>query len=105
MTRRHLPNRRSADLVSFNHEGRRWSAAFGYFDDGRLAEIFLDAAKESPLAEAARESVLLVSLALQHNCPVQTIRHALSERDISPIGAALALADSAAPGSVVASQA
>src|ERR1700689_1641417 len=93
MTREALPARRAADVVSFIHEERRWTASFGSFDDGRLAEIFLDAPKESPLADAARESAILASLALQHGCEVETIKHALAARDAGPIGAALALID------------
>jgi hypothetical protein len=70
MTRHRLANRREADVFPFEHDGRKWTASFGRFDDGRLAEVFLDAAKESPLAEAARESALLASLALQHGRPL-----------------------------------
>ena len=44
-------------------------ASFARFSDGRLGEVFLDAECESPIAEAARESALLASLALQHGCP------------------------------------
>ena len=87
-----LPNRRRAALVTFAHGGRKWTASFGHFDDGRLAEVFLDPPKESPLADAMRETAILASLALQHGCAVETIRHALDGRAVSPIGAALALA-------------
>lgn len=90
MTREALPPRRAADVLSFVHGGRAWTATAGRFEDGRLAELFLDAAKASPLADAARESAILVSLALQHGCSVETIIHALDGRDVSPIGAALA---------------
>ena len=91
MSRDRLPTRRGADVVTFEHEGRRWTATAGRFDDGRIAELFLDTDKESAVADAARESAILASLALQHGCDVETIRHALDGRDVSPIGAALAL--------------
>jgi hypothetical protein len=78
-------------VITFEHKGRRWTATAGRFVDGRVAELFLDAPKESPLADAAREAAILVSLALQHGCSVDTIRHALDGRDVSPIGAALAV--------------
>lgn len=48
----------------------------------------LDAERESPIAEAARESALLASLALQHGCPLETLLHALDGRDIGPLAAA-----------------
>jgi ribonucleoside-diphosphate reductase alpha chain len=89
--RQRLPHRRAADVVIFAHEGRRWTATFGRFPDGKLAEVFLDARKESPLAEVARESALLASLGLQHGCHVETIRHALDGRDAGPLAAALSL--------------
>lgn len=93
MTRAQLPNRRAADKVTFTHDKRRWTATFGRFADGKLAEIFLDTEKESAVADAARESAILTSLALQHGCDIETIRHALDGRDVGPIGAALALVD------------
>lgn len=95
MTRERLPNRRTADVVSFMHEGRRWTATFGRFPDGRLAEVFLDAPKISAVADAARESALLASLALQHGAPQETIRHALDARDAGPLAAALGIASEA----------
>ncbi len=92
MTQRYrMPNRRPAEVVTFDHNRRRWTATASRFSDGRLAEIFLDLPKESPLADAARESAILASLALQHGCSVETILHALDGRDASPISAALAL--------------
>ena len=60
--RQRLPDRRAADAFDFVHEQRKWTATVGRFDDGRIAELFLDATKQSPLADAARESALLASL-------------------------------------------
>jgi|SRR5580658_3245546 hypothetical protein len=89
MTRERLPNRREAETIAFDHGGWRWRACFSRFSDGRLGEVFLDAERESPIAEAARESALLASIALQHGCPLETLRHALDGRDIGPLAAAL----------------
>jgi len=89
--RAQLPARRAAEVATFAHEGRRWTATASRFADGRLAELFIDAPKESPLADAAREAAILASIALQHGAPLDVIRHALDGRDVSPIGAALAL--------------
>ena len=88
--RERLPYRRGAEAIVFEHGGRRWRACFGLFGDGRLAELFLDAGRESPIAEAARESALLASLALQHGSPEDTLRHALDGRDAGPLATALA---------------
>lgn len=97
MTRVHLSKRRLADVIAFQHQGRRWTASFGCFPDGRLAEVFLDTEKESAIADAAREVAILASLALQFGCPAETIRHALDGRDAGPIGVALALVAEAGP--------
>jgi hypothetical protein len=85
MMRERLPDRRDAETVAFIHNNRRWRACFSRFSDGRLGEVFLDAERESPIAEAARESALLASLALQHGCPIETLHHALDGRDIGPL--------------------
>jgi ribonucleoside-diphosphate reductase alpha chain len=89
--RERLPNRRAAELVDFEHAGRRWTATIGRFADGRIAEMFLDAGKESPLLDLAQESAIVASLALLCGCPLETLRHALSGRSAGPLGAALGL--------------
>jgi hypothetical protein len=89
--RERLPNHRAAELVDFEHAGRRWTATIGRFADGRIAEMFLDAGKESPLLDLAQESAIVASLALQSGCPLETLRHALSGRSAGPLGAALGL--------------
>ena len=89
--RERLPNRRAADLVNFEHDRGRWTVTIGRYPDGRIAEIFLDAAKESPLVELAQESAIIASLALQSGCPLNTLRHAVSGRSAGPLGAALGL--------------
>jgi hypothetical protein len=91
--RERLPDRREAELVDFEHAGRRSTATVGRFADGRIAELFLDAAKESPLVELAQESAIVASLALQSGCALQTLRHALAGRSAGPLGAALTLVD------------
>jgi ribonucleoside-diphosphate reductase alpha chain len=91
MPREELPSRRAADVVSFEYEGRTWSATFGWFADGRLGEVFLSAWKDSHLAAMAQEAAILASLALQFGCPLATLKHALAGRDAGPIASALAL--------------
>ena len=74
--RKHLPNRREHVLVNFTTaDGFRYTAGLGYFADGRLAEIFLNAAKSGTAVETtARDSAVVASLALQHGVPTETIR-------------------------------
>jgi len=94
--RERLPDRRRAELVDFEHAGRRWTLTVGRFADGRVAEVFLDAAKESPLVELAQDCALAVSLALQHGAPFETLRHALSGREAGPLAGALSLIEAEA---------
>jgi hypothetical protein len=65
MTRERLPSRRSAELVDFDHAGRRWTATVGRFPDGRVAEIFLDTPKASALGEIAADAAIVASTALR----------------------------------------
>jgi hypothetical protein len=94
--RERLPDRREAELIDFDRAGRRWTVTVGRFADGRIAELFLDAAKESPLVELAQESAIVASLALQSGCALETLRHALAGRGVGPLGAALALIEGTA---------
>jgi hypothetical protein len=79
-TRERLPHRREHTVINFTTaDGFRYIAGIGYFDDGRLAEIFLNAEKVGTAIEtAARDSAVVASLALQHGVPADTIRHALT---------------------------
>jgi hypothetical protein len=77
--RRRLPNRREHELVDFEHGGIRYTAGIGRFDDGTLAEVFLNAwGKAGSMVDVlARDTAVLASLALQCGASVDTIRHAL----------------------------
>jgi hypothetical protein len=78
-SRNRLPNRRGHMLLDFESGGLRYTAGLGFFEDGRLAEIFLNAEKIGTAIEtAARDSAVVASLALQHGVPPDTIRHALT---------------------------
>jgi hypothetical protein len=83
--RERLPDRRGAELVDFEHEGRRWTATFGRFANGRIAELFIDGSKEAPIVELAQESAIVASLALQGGCALETLRHALAGRGVGPL--------------------
>jgi len=77
--RQRLPNRRGHELVDFEHGGIRYTAGIGRFEDGRLAEIFLNTAKHGTAVDTnARDAAVAVSLLLQHGCPIETLRRALT---------------------------
>jgi hypothetical protein len=46
------------EVLEFVHDGHRYTASSGRFEDGRVAEIFLDAGKAGTRVEAvARDAV------------------------------------------------
>ena len=92
--RMRLPHRRGAVAVSFTHRDQRFRAHVGYFADGRIAEIFLDATRpDSALDAFAADAAILISLLLQRGSSPAEIGHALRRApDGSPaslIGAAI----------------
>ena len=84
--RQPLPNRRRHEVIQFEHGGFTYIAGIGRFDDGRLAEVFLTAAKTGTAVEAAaRDAAIVASLALQNGVPAATLQHALTRNgDGSP---------------------
>jgi ribonucleoside-diphosphate reductase alpha chain len=76
--RERLPNRRAHTLLTIEAGGFRYVAGVGFYDNGRLAEIFLNAEKGgTAIDDAARDSAVVASIALQHGVNIETIRHAL----------------------------
>jgi hypothetical protein len=78
-TRRRLPNRRGHELLSFEHGGIHYIAGVGRFENGKLAEIFLNAHKHGTAVDvSARDAAIAASLLLQHGCHLDTLRKALT---------------------------
>lgn len=88
MTRQTLRNRRLHELLDFEHAGIFYTAGIGHFDDGRVAEIFIDCTKHTSTAAAlARDTAVILSLALQHGVPIETMRAAVTRlQDGAPAG-------------------
>jgi hypothetical protein len=79
LARERLPNRRGHELLEFEHAGIRYTAGVGRFEDGRLAEIFLNTGKLGTAIDTfARDAAVAASLLFQYGCPVKTLRHALT---------------------------
>jgi len=86
--RRRLPNRRGHELFNFEHGGIRYTVGAGRYEDGGLAEIFLNTCKHGTAVDVnARDAAVAASLLLQHGCSVDTLRKALTRNsDGSPSG-------------------
>jgi hypothetical protein len=79
VTRQRLPDRREHELLSFEHDGIKYTVGIGRFVDGSLAEIFLTTAKQGTAIDVnARDAAVAASLLLQHGCPMDTLRQALT---------------------------
>ena len=95
--RRRLSFRRAHELLDFEHGGHRYTAGLGFFEDGRLAEIFLNVPGRvgSGIEVMARDAATVASIALQYGTPPETIRRALTRNTdgsaSGPLGAVLDL--------------
>jgi len=96
LSRTTLPNRRTHETIQFEFWGQRYVVGFGRArPSGPIAEIFLNCSKSGTQAETlARDSAVLLSLALQHGVTLEEIGHALTRNaDGSPGGPVGALID------------
>src|SRR5947209_16219331 len=93
-SRNRLPNRRHAENFEFELEGLHYTATVGRFPDGTIGELFLNNHKSNSSADtAARDSAIVLSIALQHGADLGTIQRALCRdshgQASGPLGAAL----------------
>lgn len=98
--RKRLPLRHHAERLSYTvrregAEPSRFEAGIGFYDDGMMGEAFLDSGKAgTEVAIIADEAAILLSLALQHGCPLETIRRAMPRTNAGePEGAVGTLLD------------
>jgi hypothetical protein len=91
--RNRLPNRRPAESFEIEVEGLRYTATVGRFPDGTIGELFLNQRSNSSADVTARDSAIVLSIALQHGADLETIRQALCRdsqgRASGPLGVAL----------------
>jgi len=94
MTREPLPERRRCENFDFVIGNVHYTAGLGFYDDGRLGEIFLTGPKAGTDVEIiAKDAAVMASIALQHGASADVLRHGL-QRDakgasLSPIGTVL----------------
>jgi hypothetical protein len=85
-----LPNRRQTQTFKFEFAGIKHHCSVSHYADGRPAEIFIDAGKvNTGVQNIMRDGAILISLALQHGCPVETLRHAMTRTDTEDPASAL----------------
>ena len=79
MNRQILPQRRRAETFTVIHWNQPFTVTAGFFDDGTIGEVFVNVRKTGGDVEAiARDAAVVISLALQHGTPIETIRRAVT---------------------------
>lgn len=96
MTRETLPARRAAENLDFAVRGVNYTATLGYYEDGRLGEVFLCGPKAGTDVQInAHDAAVVTSIALQHGAALDELRHGLQRsadgEALSVIGAVLDL--------------
>jgi hypothetical protein len=92
--RQRLPNRRQCETLNIEVGGLHYTATFSRFEDGRVAEVFIQNSKPGSTSDSyMRDAAISASLAFQYGCSLETLRRALL-RDprgapSTPLGAAL----------------
>ena len=91
-----VPSRRHSEILSFKHNGILFQGQVSFLPDGRPIEIFLDGGKSNTAVQnMARDAAVAVSLALQFNTPLETLREAMTREDgghaAGPLGTLLDL--------------
>jgi hypothetical protein len=92
MIRRTLPQRRVSETFDLRFWSQPFTVTVGFYVDGTPGEVFISGCKTgNDIASIARDAGVLLSLALQHGVPPDTIRHAVtrgaSEEPASILGA------------------
>jgi hypothetical protein len=81
MTRETLPLRRRSETFELPFAGLREPhiVTLGFYEDGRIGEVFINGGKSGEVVEAiARDSAVILSMALQHGVPLDIIARALT---------------------------
>jgi hypothetical protein len=79
MMRRTLPQRRAAETFNLRFWNQNFTVTVGFYPEGKPGEIFIDGGKTGQdIQSTARDAAVVLSLALQHGTPIETIRHAVT---------------------------
>ena len=77
--RRVLPQRRAAETFDMRFWNQPFTITVGLYADGTPGEVFIDGGKTGQdIQSTARDAAVVLSLALQHGVPPETIRHAVT---------------------------
>jgi hypothetical protein len=79
MIRRTLPQRRASETCDLRFWSQPFTVTVGFYADGAPGEVFIDGCKTgTDVASVVRDAGVVISLALQHGTPIESIRHAVT---------------------------
>ncbi|BCH33212.1 hypothetical protein MesoLjLc_51420 [Mesorhizobium sp. L-8-10] len=79
-----MPPRRPSRVVGFEHteangNKSKFVGTFGFYLDGRLGEVFIDAPKnDSQIGAICHDAAVVLSIALQHGASIAELRDAVA---------------------------
>ncbi len=74
MTRQILPQRRACETFPIRFWNQQFYVTVGFYSDGTPGEVFIG----QDVQATARDAAVVLSLALQHGTPLETIKRAIS---------------------------
>jgi hypothetical protein len=79
--RKQLPQRRHCETVTLTCWTQPWAVTIGYYEDHKtVGEVFISSHRKTstPLDATARDTAVLMSLALQYGVPLSVIKGAIT---------------------------
>jgi hypothetical protein len=74
MTRVRLPDRRIAETITLEHDGKRFMVTIGFYPDGRPGEVFTHGARSGSALDALlADACVVVSCLIQHGVAPQDL--------------------------------
>src|SRR4051812_25382673 len=74
-----LPQRRAAETFDVRFWSQNFTVTLGFYTDGAPGEVFIDGGRTGQdVQSTARDAVVVLSLALQHGLPIETVRSAVT---------------------------
>ena len=103
MSRERLPNRRRAETVDIEHDGRPFTVTIGFYPNGQPGEVFVHGIRTgSSLDGLLADACVVVSCLMQHGAEPREIAASMgrlgSSEPASVIGAVIDLAAAATVG-------
>jgi ribonucleoside-diphosphate reductase alpha chain len=87
MTRKRMPDRRKSCTQKVKISGQTFYLTFGYYEDGSIGEIFIEAHKEGTFVRGVLQALARsVSLMLQNGIPIADIVKMYRKMNFPPNG-------------------